>query len=49
MNAETSDFLFNRRDLKILPEVHVRNIPMCISYNARSFALEAFKDFDIGG
>jgi hypothetical protein len=24
MNAETSDFLFNQRDLKILSEDHVR-------------------------
>jgi hypothetical protein len=49
MSAETSDFLFNRRDLKILPENHVRHIPWCISYHAQSFGLEAFKDFDIGG
>jgi hypothetical protein len=26
MNAETSDFLFNRRDLKVLLEDHVRHI-----------------------
>jgi hypothetical protein len=31
MNAETSDFLFNRRDLKILSEDHVGHIPWCIS------------------
>jgi hypothetical protein len=34
MNAETSDFLFNRRDLKVLSEDHVRHIPWCISYHA---------------
>jgi hypothetical protein len=27
LNAETSDFLFNRRDLKALSENHVRHIP----------------------
>jgi hypothetical protein len=34
LNAETSDFLFNRRDLKVLSEDHVRHIPWCISYHA---------------
>jgi hypothetical protein len=27
------DFLFNRRDLKVLLEDHVRHIPWCISYH----------------
>jgi hypothetical protein len=49
MNAETSDFLFNLRDLKILSEDHVRHVPWCINYHAQSFGFEAFKDFDIGG
>jgi hypothetical protein len=34
LNAEMSDFLFNRRDLKVLLEDHVRHIPWCISYHA---------------
>jgi hypothetical protein len=49
MNAETSDFLFNRRYLKIMSEDHVRHVPWCISYRTQSFELEAFKDFDVGG
>jgi hypothetical protein len=47
LNAETSDFPFNRRDLKVLSEDHVRHIPWCISYHAQSFGLEAFKNLDI--
>jgi hypothetical protein len=34
MNAETSDFLFNRRDLKVPLEDDVKHIPWCISYHA---------------
>jgi hypothetical protein len=34
LNAETSDFLFKRRDLKVLSEDHARHIPWCISYHA---------------
>jgi hypothetical protein len=34
LSAETLDFLFNRRDLKVLSEDHVRHIPWCISYHA---------------
>jgi hypothetical protein len=49
MDAETSHFLFDRRDLKILSEDHVRHIPWGFSYHAYSFGLEAFKVFDIGG
>jgi hypothetical protein len=30
LNAETSDFLFNQRDLKVLSEDHVRHIPWCV-------------------
>jgi hypothetical protein len=44
MDPETSDFLFNRRDLKVLSKYHVRHVPWCIS-----FGFEAFKDFNIGG
>jgi hypothetical protein len=36
LNAETSDFLFNRRDLKVLSEDRVRHIPWCISYQRRA-------------
>jgi hypothetical protein len=46
---ESTDFLFNQRDLEIPLEDHVRHIPWCISYHAQSFGLEALKDFDIGG
>jgi hypothetical protein len=49
MNAETSDFLFDRRDLEILSEDHVRHVPWCIRYHTQSFGLQAFKDFDTGG
>jgi hypothetical protein len=41
MSAETSDFLFNLRDLKVLSEDHVKHVPWCISYHAQSFESEA--------
>jgi hypothetical protein len=49
VGAETSDFIFNRRDLEILSEDHVRHVPWYISYHEQSFGLEAFNVFDIGG
>jgi hypothetical protein len=39
LNAETSDFLVNRRDLKVLSEDHVRHIPWCISIRCLTFAM----------
>jgi hypothetical protein len=42
LNAETSDFLFNRRDLKVLSEDHVRHIPWCISYEYHGLNLLPF-------
>jgi hypothetical protein len=49
LSAETSDFLFNRRDLKVLSEDHVRHIPWRIGCHAQSFGLEAFQNLDVRG
>jgi hypothetical protein len=46
--AESSVFLFNGYDLKILSEVHTRHIPWCIAYHVQDFCLEAFQYFDVG-
>jgi hypothetical protein len=48
LGAESVDFLFNRCDLKILSEDHIRHVPWCIGYHAQDFPLEAFQYFDAG-
>jgi hypothetical protein len=34
MVAVTADFVFNRRDLEILPYYRIRHIPWCVRYHA---------------
>jgi hypothetical protein len=48
LGAESVDFLFNWRDLKISSEDHIRHVPWCIGYNEQDFPLETFQYFDIG-
>jgi hypothetical protein len=48
LGAESADFLFNWRDLKILSEGHIRHVPWCVGYHAQDFPLEAFQYFHVG-
>jgi hypothetical protein len=45
--AVTADFLFNRRDLEILPYYRIRHIRVswCVLYHAQSLRLEALEYF----
>jgi hypothetical protein len=48
MVAVTADFVFNRRDLEILPYYRIRHVPWCVRYHAQSLRLEAFEYFYVG-
>jgi hypothetical protein len=46
--AVTSNFVFNRWDLEILPYYRIRHTPWFVRYRAQSLRLETFEYFYVG-